>query len=127
MNEPDLPEGVLLIRYLALSTKPFVRLEISQAIGRLLENSGESINLANLNMPPEAQEAFESWLTSEEAKSFWQLSDHVVISIKPCISHIIIGTRYLLDDLAQRQKSNPPNLSQLDLIWQAAGHWLAHR
>jgi hypothetical protein len=127
MSEPDLPEGVLLIRYQALSPESLVRLGVSQAIGRLLENSDKSTNLANLNMSPEVQEAFEAWLNSEEAKAFWQLSDHVVISIKPYISHIIIGTRYLLDDLAQLQTSNPPNLSQLDLVWQAAGYWLAHR
>lgn len=126
MNKPDLPEGVLLISYLALSPKPFVRLEISRAIGRLLENSDESANLADLNISPEAQEAFEAWLNSEEAKVFWQLNDHVVTSIKPCISHMIIGTRYLLADLVQLQTSNPPNLSQLDLVWQAAAHWLAH-
>jgi hypothetical protein len=117
------PGDLLIIRYASLASDPSTRLEVAAAIGRLLERADQSYSLVSLTLSPASAQALRAWLASEEAGHFWYLEDNVVAVRQPCEKHVLVGTHQLLRDLAMLMSTpRPPQLAELDLIWQAAAY-----
>ena len=119
----DLPKDVLVIHYttIAPGSSPLVRLQVLAAIGRLLAAQDQSHAIDDLVRDTQPRAALQNWLESEEASRFWQYVNDQVVPIQVCEKHILVGTRHLLDDLSVLMSQSPqPQLTSLDMLWQAA-------
>ncbi len=129
MQTPGLPDDVLVLEYAELAPQggALGRLQVLAAIGHLLAKpAAEVIRLSDLTPEPAAQDSLRVWLMGEPAKRFWHLRDDHVHVQQRCEKHILVGTRQLLADLsAVRLAWPPPDLADLDWIWQAAVEHMA--
>lgn len=127
MNDVQLPDNLLVIRYQALSSEPHTRLALCGAIGRLLNSSTSQVPLSSLAKSPVVLRALRTWLNSEEARNFWRTEHELVTVIRPCTQHLLVGTRDLLQDLGEISFSSPQfDLAQIDSFWQAASHLITN-
>lgn len=127
MNNLSVPDDVLVIHYLDLSSDPAARLELCRVIGQLLESSGGALSLRDLGISPVIQDAFQAWLTRSEVQRFWRIEGQFITANEPCTRHLLVGTRFLLADLNQVKREQPPNLKQLDVLWQAVAQLLGEQ
>ena len=120
-SDSPFPDDVLVIRYKDLSPDPLVRLDVVAAIGRLLDTSSNSQLPSDLVSSPASAQALYAWLDREEARHFWRVDGKTVVVHRICEKHVLVGTRYLLQDLNTRTTMpHSPQLAELDLVWRAA-------
>lgn len=126
---PTLPQDVLIIHYadLAPGAPQNVRLCVLAAIGRLLDGIS-NCTLNDLTGDRRVRSALRMWLVGEYAARFWRLDGDVISPLQVCNKHILVGTKHLLSDLAaEMHKPSGPKLADLDVLWQAANHFLDQR